>query len=62
MKHREVIKKLKEAGYLFSEGTNHTNVLDKNGKLVTQVPRHHGKDLATGTLAKIAKQTGVRMG
>lgn len=62
MKHREVIQKLREAGFTFSEGTNHTNVLGPDGKLVTQVPRHHGKDLKKGTLGKIAKQTGVRMG
>jgi predicted RNA binding protein YcfA (HicA-like mRNA interferase family) len=62
MKHKEVVKRLRASGYSFSEGTNHTNVLNKDGKLITQIPRHHGKDLAAGTLAKIAKQTGVEMG
>jgi predicted RNA binding protein YcfA (HicA-like mRNA interferase family) len=60
MKPREVVKKLREAGFSFSEGANHTNVLDATGRLVTQVPRH-AKDLKPGTLGAISKAAGVKL-
>jgi predicted RNA binding protein YcfA (HicA-like mRNA interferase family) len=60
MKAREVIKKLRQAGFSFSEGANPANVLDATARLVTQIPRH-ARDLKPGTLGAISKATGVKL-
>jgi predicted RNA binding protein YcfA (HicA-like mRNA interferase family) len=59
MKASEVIKKLKDAGWVFTEGKKHTKGVGPDGG-TTRIWRHV-KDMPTGTLAEIEKQTGVKM-
>ena len=59
MKRRDIIRQLAEAGFTFEEGGNQTNVLDKNGKVVSQVARH--KEIPQITVWKIEAQTGVKL-
>ncbi|MBK6717136.1 MAG: type II toxin-antitoxin system HicA family toxin [Burkholderiales bacterium] len=60
MNGKQVIAKLKEAGWqlLRVEGSHHQ--LGKDG-LRTSVPMHGTKDLKPGTLAAIQRQTGVKL-
>ena len=61
MKPHEVLKKLRAAGiFTFDEGKNHTNVR-LNGMIITQVPRHKGKELKTKTLKSIEEATGIKL-
>lgn len=59
MTAKEVLKKLKAAGWSFSEGTNHIKATSPDGTRTTRVWRHT-KDIPTGTLAAIEKQTGMK--
>lgn len=61
MKPREVIKKLREAGWNFSEGANHTMAHSPDGTQKVPIPRHPAKDIAPLTLKAIEKQTGVKL-
>jgi predicted RNA binding protein YcfA (HicA-like mRNA interferase family) len=55
----EIIKKLKAAGWVFTEGKKHTKGIGPDGR-TTRIWRH-AKDIPTGTLAEIEKQTGVKL-
>ena len=59
MKRKAIIRQLAEAGFFFEEGGNHTNILDKNGKVVSQVARH--KEIPQITVWKIEAQTGIKL-
>ena len=59
MKRRDIIRQLAKAGFSFEEGGNHTNVLDKNGKVVSQVPRH--SEIPQRTVWNIEDQTGIKL-
>jgi len=56
----EVIKRLKKAGWTFTEGGNHTVGTSPDGTKKTVIHRHKG-DLKPGTLKAIERQTGIRM-
>ena len=57
---KDVIKKLKKAGYEdVSQKGSHKKL--KKGKKVVIVPDHGGKDVGTGLIKKIEKQTGVKL-
>lgn len=58
MTGQEVVKKLKKAGWKLDRvhGSHHIMIL--GGKSVS-VPVHSSKDMKTGTLKAIEKQTGV---
>ena len=60
MTAREVLKKLKAAGWILSEGGNHTKAVSPDGTKTTIVWRHT-KDIPVGTLAAIEKQTGIKL-
>lgn len=49
MTAREVIKKLREAGWIFEEGSNHLVAYSPDKKQKTVIQRHKG-DIAPGTL------------
>lgn len=60
MNGREVIKRLREAGWEPDRIKGSHHVLYKDGMLVV-VPVHGTKDIAPGTLAAIQRQTGVTL-
>ena len=59
MKRKDIIKKLRQAGFTFKEGGGHTKAYDPAGKFKTTIPRHNeiNEDLARA----IEKQTGVKL-
>lgn len=61
MKPREVRKKLRQAGWTFKEGANHTLAISPDGKNTVPIPRHESKDINYKTLKAIQAQTGVHM-
>ena len=58
MKRRDVIKRLTEAGFVASEGANHTRMTHPDGRW-TVIGRH--AEIPTGTVRAIERQTGVRL-
>ena len=57
---KDIIKKLKKAGYEdVSQKGSHKKL--KKGKIVIIVPDHRGKDLGTGLIKAIEKQSGVKL-
>ncbi|MDL2314022.1 type II toxin-antitoxin system HicA family toxin [Desulfovibrio sp. OttesenSCG-928-C14] len=59
MKRDELIRILKENGWVFTEGKKHTKGVGPDGR-TTRIWRH-SKDIPVGTLAEIEKQTGVKL-
>jgi mRNA interferase HicA len=57
MKTSELRRKLAKLGCTFEDGTRHLVVIYK-GK-ATEIPRHPGKEIKTGTLRGILKKLGV---
>jgi len=61
MKPREVMDKLKAAGWMEGQGREHTlEAVSKTGFRVP-ISNHPSKDLPLGTLKKIERLTGVRL-
>ena len=57
---RDIIKKLKQAGFKeISQRGSHLKL--KKGKLVVIVPIHGGKDLGIGLIKAIEKQSNVKL-
>lgn len=57
---KDVIKKLKKAGFEdVSQRGSHKKL--KRGKVVIIVPDHGGKDLGTGLIKAMEKQSGVKL-
>ena len=63
MKDREVVEKLKAAGWtvLDSEGKHSLKMLSPDGKIKIPIPRHKGKDVNYITIKRIEKETGVKL-
>lgn len=62
MKKSELIKILKDAGcYLDSEGSRHENWYSPITGQHFTLPRHNAKEIATGTLKSILKQSGINL-
>ena len=63
MKDREVMEKLRAAGWtlLDSEGRHSLKMLSPDGKTKVPIPRHKGKDINPVTLKRIEKETGIKM-
>ena len=59
MTAKEVLKKLKAAGWIFREGKKHTTATSPDGTRITRIWRHT-KDIPAGTLAAIEKQSGMK--
>jgi predicted RNA binding protein YcfA (HicA-like mRNA interferase family) len=57
---REVIKKLREAGWEEVRVSGSHHILQKDGRSVP-VPVHAGRELGIGLIRKIEKQTGVKL-
>ena len=61
MKPREVMKKLKDAGWTEGEGREHAiTVVSPTGQKVP-ISNHPAKDIPPGTLKKIERLTGVKL-
>ena len=58
MNGRDVIERLKAAGWRLDRINGSHHVMLKDGRVVP-VPVHGSKDLGAGLLAAIARQTGV---
>lgn len=62
MKKSELIKKLKAAGcYLDSELSRHESWYSPITGQHFTLPRHDAKEIATGTLKSIIKQSGINL-
>jgi predicted RNA binding protein YcfA (HicA-like mRNA interferase family) len=57
---RDIIKKLKQSGFE-DVGQKGSHKKLKKGKKVIIVPDHGGKDLGTGLIKAIEKQSGVKL-
>jgi predicted RNA binding protein YcfA (HicA-like mRNA interferase family) len=60
MNGKQVISKLKAAGWMLKRVNGSHHVMD-NGTQAFTVPVHGSCDLASGTLASIARQSGVQL-
>ena len=59
MNSREVIRRLKRAGFTLDRIQGSHHIYDRNGRIVV-VP-HPKKDLAIGTVRSIERQAGVKL-
>lgn len=59
MKRREILKKLRRAGFHFEEGANHTHVVNPQGARVSRIGRH--VEIEDDRVRDIEKQTGVKL-
>lgn len=59
MKRTEILKKLKEAGFSFTEGSRHTKIMDRDGNYVSAVGRH--AEIEKWVVIQIERQTGVKL-
>ena len=59
MKRKHILKKLAEAGLVFTEGGKHTKVYDTAGNFLCIVGRH--VDIKVWDVLKIEKQTGIKL-
>ncbi len=59
MKRKEILKKLREAGFTFKEGGEHTRAYDADGNYRCPIGRH--TEIAERIVRKIEKQTGVKL-
>ncbi len=59
MKRKDILKKLREAGFTLQEGGNHTLVFNAEGKRVSIVARH--TEIVAKTVRQIEKQTGIKL-
>ncbi|MDR3054924.1 MAG: type II toxin-antitoxin system HicA family toxin [Zoogloeaceae bacterium] len=55
-----MIARLKTAGWILDRISGSHHVMVKDGKAVP-VPVHGNRDVGTGLVAKIARQTGVKL-
>ncbi len=60
MNGKQIISKLKTAGWVLSRVNGSHHIYAKDGKAVP-VPVHGTKDIGAGLLAAIERQTGVKL-
>ena len=59
MKRKDILKKLREAGFTFKEGGDHTRAYDAEGNYRCPIGRH--TEISDFISRKIEKQTGVKL-
>ena len=59
MKRKDILKKLREAGFTFQEGGEHTKAYDASGTYRTTIGRH--TEIPEFTVRLIERQTGVKL-
>jgi predicted RNA binding protein YcfA (HicA-like mRNA interferase family) len=60
MTGKQVVAKLQDAGWVLDRIRGSHHILTKDGKAVP-IPVHGSRDLGAGLLAKIQRQTGVKL-
>ena len=60
MNGKDIISKLKAEGWQLDRINGSHHIMVKNGKAVP-VPVHGGRDVGTGLVSAIARQTGVKL-
>lgn len=60
MNGKDIISKLKAAGWILDRVNGSHHILTKNGKAVP-VPVHGNKDVGIGLVSAIARQSGVKL-
>ena len=60
MKGKEIIRKLKKEGWTLSRIVGSHHIMQKNGKGIP-IPVHGHKDIGKGLIAKIERDTGVKL-
>ena len=60
VKRKDILKKLKDAGFTFREGGGHTRAYDSEGVYRAPIGRHI--EISERIARKIEKQTGVKLG
>ncbi|MCW5618247.1 MAG: type II toxin-antitoxin system HicA family toxin [Nitrosomonas sp.] len=60
MNGKQIIKKLESEGWQLKRVSGSHHIMGKDGKIVP-IPVHGSTDLGKGLIAKIEKQTGVKM-
>ncbi len=61
MKPREVMKKLKDAGWTEGDGREHAITAVSPTGYKVPIGNHPAKDIPSGTLKKIERLTGVKL-
>lgn len=59
VKRKDIIKKLRLAGFTFTEGGGHTKAFDADGHYKSTIPRH--SEIKEDLARAIEKQTGVNL-
>jgi predicted RNA binding protein YcfA (HicA-like mRNA interferase family) len=59
VKRKDIIKKLRQAGFTFKEGGVHTKAYDAEDRFRTTIPRH--AEINDDLVRAIEKQTGVTL-
>lgn len=59
MKREEILRRLRELGFLFKEGANHTKILDADGNYRSALGRH--AEIDERMVDRIGKQLGVKL-
>jgi len=60
MTAKELKKKLIAAGWLFEEGSKHTQIYHPSNPSVRYSLHRHTKDIPKGTLEKLLRDTGLK--
>lgn len=60
MNGKDIVKKLQAHGWVLARVNGSHHILSKDGRAVP-VPVHGTQDVGVGLLAKIARQTGVKL-
>lgn len=58
-KRKDILKKLKQAGFTFEECARHTHILDAKGVWISTIGRH--VEISMYETRQIEKQTGVKL-
>lgn len=59
MKRKDIIHKLRQAGFTFKDGGGHTKAYDAEGRFRTTIPRHN--EIKEALAKAIEKQTDVKL-
>ena len=62
MTGKELLSRLKKDGWELDRTQGSHHIMRKDGYKIVSIPIHAGKDLPTGTLNKLLKDTGLKGG
>lgn len=61
MRPREVVRRSRDAGWQETMGSEHVISVVSPGGLRLSISNHPGRDVPTGVLRKLERQSGVRL-